>query len=1104
MSEQSGSESRFITNQGEPLSEVIKTTIGGTQQLHFLVGYFYFSGFEQVYRSIGIDTPMRILVGMEAEFGMGGTIREVLSRSFPGFGDAEFDFGFASHEMEQSRYARTLVEAINTTDLVDEPEREQSFRFFLEKIKNGSLNIRKTTESNHAKLYLFEYKKEFSAIARSKGSVITGSSNLTWSGLTNRHEVNVILRDAHDYADAEKIFNELWELSIPLVDEQTREQFFTTIAKSWVLQLPKPWLMFIRVLDEYFASSRIPVTLPDRITNGKYFSTTYQTDAIAQGLQALENHAGCIIADVVGLGKSVIASAIAYNRNLRTIVISPPHLEQQWDGYLLDFSISGEVYTSGKIDKALERSLQTPGKKLIIVDEAHRYRNELTQDYANLHRLCMGNEVLLLTATPFNNRPQDIFSLIKLFQIPAKATLQTVESLAAEMYALVQEYKKLSKDHKTEREQSVSPDVSLPGMDQISARIRLLLDPLVIRRTRIDLEHISAYKRDLAAKGISFPEVRDPEEIEYDLGSLSDLYITTLDQIAGETGFRAARYKPLTYLKPGLEQKYIDVYSGERNLMEQGQLNLALFMKRLLVRRFESSLHAFRKSVDSLASSCRNTLVWMDRFSRIPLYKRGTVPDAEALALRIDDRSSGLFDETLEDMLAGELAGDIEKGLSFIQAEDLSDSFRRDVESDLELLEQIRNSWSVEQIPDDPKFTRFSEVLSNAIAREKERKVIVFTEFSDTASYLVNGLVSLGFRVLGYSSDLASPTLKDAVRMNFDAGSSERKNDYDVLVATDAISEGFSLHRAGAIYNYDIPYNPTRVIQRVGRINRINQKVFDILYIYNFFPTMTGESVTGIRSISTFKIAMIQAIFGSDTKVLTADEKTGSWLSDQYRTAIKGDNTLSWDAEYRNILDEVTVQHPEELEAARSVPRRARIARAGSGGLLLFSKKGSDFRFVHTPLAESGLVVDAKPIGAEQAFSLLQCTRDEPAIETAEPFERLYREARKALESVPGAIPSDKLRQETLARLDLLERMITGDAPRQSYLRSVRTVIASLDSIPQGILREIKIIKPNNPEQAIRILENCLPRWYIAKIMDRVREISEKPHELILCEQWRQ
>ena len=163
-------------------------------------------------------------------------------------------------------------------------------------------------------------------------------------------------------------------------------------------------------------------------------------------LKSLENHNGAIIADVVGLGKSIVASTVARNLRLRTIIISPPHLCRQWEEYKDEFGFTASVFSSGKIEDAVshyQNIVKADEQFLIIIDEAHRFRNEYTQDYALLHNLCTGNKVLLLSATPFNNQPSDIYSLIKLFQIPSHSTLKTVENLGVAFKQLIDKYREL-------------------------------------------------------------------------------------------------------------------------------------------------------------------------------------------------------------------------------------------------------------------------------------------------------------------------------------------------------------------------------------------------------------------------------------------------------------------------------------------------------------------------------------------------------------------------------------------------------------------------------------------------------------------------------------
>lgn len=756
----SDSNKRLITNTDELMKDVLQGVMPASIQLSFLVGYFYFSGFEELCKTISPDMPMRILVGMEAESSIAGSLRETADRQFP-IDKERFSFDSSNEESRKAWYS-SIIELANNTELFDAPVRQEAWKLFLGKIANGSLLIRKTMEPNHAKVYIFKFKDEIRSSLGLPGQVITGSSNLTWSGLTNRHEVNVRLSDPADYEAAVDLFETLWAQSIPLVDEQTKDEFFTVIKGSWMEQLPSPYLMYLRVLDEVFSLRDEPLMLPSQITNERYFSTTYQTDAIKRGLAVIRRHGGCIIADVVGLGKSVIAASIAHNLGLRVLVVCPPHLENGWNDYLLDFNVAGEVWSSGKLDRALEASRHSPGEKVVIVDEAHRYRNELTRDYGLLHQLCAGNKVMLLSATPFNNRPQDIFSLVKLFQIPACATIQTTENLSADMARLVIAYKRLKKNDGGDE------DGGSEELKRIAAEIRRILSPLVIRRTRLDLLAIDAYKRDLEAKGIEFAKVSDPVELDYELGALSALYTETLEDLNGSKGFVGARYKPLSYLKESAVKQYLPEFSGEENLLEMGQQNLARFMKRLLVRRFESSVKAFRLTLCSLLDSSRNILSWYERFEKVPLYKKGIIPDAHELEGRLGDTLEGLFED--EAALSMELSKDIDRGLLLIDRKDLKASFETDLRNDIALLEGLAGKWQGIERAQDPKFTAFARLLKEARHQDPERKIVVFSEFSDTVAYVGEGLKEAGLGVFLYSSSLSSPKEKETIRRNFDAG----------------------------------------------------------------------------------------------------------------------------------------------------------------------------------------------------------------------------------------------------------------------------------------------------------------------------------------------
>ena len=182
--------SKFITNQDLLVSEMMDNILPSTKEMSFLLGYFYFSGFEQIYKSIG-HRPLKILVGMDVERDIAGVIREYDTLAPSGLKPMT-----PSRANVRERFGNAFVSIVNGTDHFDTEAGEAAFRFFLEKIRDGSLEIRKTIEPNHAKLYLFAHLDSHSQNGHFPGTVLTGSSNLTYSGLTDRHEVNVVLRDS--------------------------------------------------------------------------------------------------------------------------------------------------------------------------------------------------------------------------------------------------------------------------------------------------------------------------------------------------------------------------------------------------------------------------------------------------------------------------------------------------------------------------------------------------------------------------------------------------------------------------------------------------------------------------------------------------------------------------------------------------------------------------------------------------------------------------------------------------------------------------------------------------------------------------------------------
>lgn len=1079
----------FLTNKEKLLSDIINGILPKSNSLDVLVGYFYFSGYKLISEKL-IDKHVRILVGLDIDTKISKAIKEL---------DMLADYNKSRSQLKDDFY-KHFVRLFNETDFLDCQPKLESFRLFYNKIKEGSLEIRKTDEPCHAKMYIFDYREEINEGGEDPGSVITGSSNLSYEGLAGRVEINARFNDKSSYIDAKAIFNELWEKSIVIADKDHIDEFDTkVIDRIWFEKHYSPYKLYLRVLKEYFS---IPTTenllSPYDITDGKFSNLKYQTDAVQMAINAIKNHNGVIVADVVGLGKSIIASTVARNLRLRALVVCPPHLEEQWQNYRDDFGFTASIYTTGKLEEALkyyERIVKADEQYLIIVDEAHRYRNEYTIDYTILHQLCSGNKVMLLTATPFNNRPDDIYAMLKLFQIPTKSTLKTVDNLGAKFKDLIVTYKQLQKD---QRDGKITDIEVSKEAGRIANEIRSIISPLVIRRSRIDLKEIPEYAEDLKQQNIQLVIPNDPVELDYDLSSLKDLYLETLDRISendkkkadGKYRFKAARYSPVLYLREDLKEelsKLLEEKTGvELNLLFGRQANVAKFMRRLLVRRFESSEYAFRMSLEYMINSSNQILKWIENKKKMPVYKKGNLPDVDDF-YKTDDDGNELITETYEKY---EQRGFFEIDMKYIK-----DSFVEDIKADMALLLEIQKKWFGKEgeIKTDPKLESFKAILQSQLNKEPKRKIIVFTEFADTADYLGKELQNYGLPVFKYTSADASQGNKGVINANFNAGEKKeyQKDDYKILIATDAISEGYNLHRAGTVINYDIPYNPTRIIQRIGRINRINKKVFDELYIYNYFPTDVGESEARIKEISTLKMAMIHAIMGEDTKVLTKDEEIQSYFLEQYRKEMAKSEEVSWDVKYQKILN--AAKGTEVFEEAMQLPHRARTGRSTEkprSGVLMFGKKGNDFVF---KLGNSeGLVIQ---LTAEEAIGLFEADMSEKPATLSDSFEPAYQVTKSHLFSSDVKDKNEKARLEAMQKVKV---MLNRKALPTDYLKDLMKVIQN-DGLSGYELRFINKLKPADYNK----LPDQIDEYYINRIIETYNHVDDGEESIILAEELR-
>ncbi len=442
----------FITNAQETtLKKRLETLINHSQELKFLVGFFYFSGWQSLIDSLqkNPDSRLKILVGLSVD--------KIISQSFNAqklMLELPIDDSNDSNEDRFQHFLISLTNGINQPNRDNETFYKQ-VEFFIECLENGRLQLRKTEQPNHAKLYLFCLQQQGIELVNQNGCFITGSSNLTDAGLANQQEFNVEIKD-YGFETAEQYFDELWENAFVISeDDEYKGKIIDFFNNKSICANITPYEAYALVLKTYLdlqQAKEISPRIEQILDNNGFEKYQYQLDAVRQAVGIINNYNGVIIADVVGLGKSVIASMIAKHYDKRGLLICPPALmgdshnkDSGWYEYLQKFELfNWDIISVGKIDELAENRDLLDSYDMVIVDEAHRFRNQDSQAYASLANICRNKKVVLLTATPFNNSPADIFALLKLFVVPKSSDMTLDGDLDKLFSHFNSEFKKLS------------------------------------------------------------------------------------------------------------------------------------------------------------------------------------------------------------------------------------------------------------------------------------------------------------------------------------------------------------------------------------------------------------------------------------------------------------------------------------------------------------------------------------------------------------------------------------------------------------------------------------------------------------------------------------
>lgn len=931
------SNSRF-TNNTDPntllnrFRDIIDNPSVQIAHLAFLIGFFRISGFKHLWdllapsKVLSKDTSklqnhiqsIRILVGINADL--------------PTANLSQLANDLANNPHKQESLFAKFKEAFfsaQAKSFANSPYSflsEESLALLISALNEQTLEIRIIKDkSTHAKFYIFSTEAQISHATNApsyNGSLIVGSSNLSENGLYKNYEFNLESRDSDDIAYALYEFNTLWENSVPLTP-QDAQILESTIKEHTYLKECTPKEIYYKLLIEYFGINKIKVdfTLKSFFPRG-FKKPDYQLTAIAEGLDKLEKYNGFFLSDVVGLGKTLIASIIAkkfesQDEGFKSLVVSPAALKANWEEHLELVKLNHRKVVS--YDK-LEKEVKNPQDySLIIIDESHNLSHTATQRYKALQRICkelnpksQKKKVILLSATPQKNSPQDIQSQLCLFQDNLDCNIENIDNLEDFFAPLKVAFSKIKKDLESAFNDDNQEKIKAlkNELSAISQTIRdKLLRFVMVRRTRADIQSIEIFAKNLKEQDIIFPHIEPPKELVYDLSKKAkDLAQNTLSLLDNQSNvigdFGYYRYLIYPNLTPKGQAKFEAQY-GKSNFAIQAQ-SLAGLIKIIMFKRFESSIKAFESTLTAQITSLKAFL---------RMFSEGQIAIPKKLANLykfyddiLDDESGAKLNEYLEKY--------VEKDQAFLlDKSDFVPSYEANLQSDLATLETLLSKW--QEIHDDPKLDTLKSALQDFT--KDCAKVIIFTEAKASADYLEANLTK--HKVLKIDAQNRDKSA-DKIRANFDANYETQKDDYNILITTDTLAEGVNLHRSHIIINYDSPWSATKLMQRIGRINRIGTKHEHIL-IYNFKPSNVGDAILGFNAKAYQKLQSFHFTFGEDSAIYDESEEFGTQSLFE-NTIYKEQNELSEDTKFLDDIKKLYTNHPDEFERINALKPKSR------------------------------------------------------------------------------------------------------------------------------------------------------------------------------------
>ncbi len=1004
---------RIFDNIDNTLLPELKKVMSVSNRADFCVGYFNLRGWRQIDEHVEAwsgegGNACRLLVGMHQSPERG--LREKLAAVSHDDGIDNARVLELKKELAEEFRAQLAIGTPTNTD-------EAGLRRLARQIRAKKVVVKLFLRHPlHAKLYLLHRPDP---INPKVGFV--GSSNLTFAGLAFQGELNVDVMD-HDAGDKlaawfEARWNDRWCIDIS-------DELATIIEESWAGEaLVQPYHVYLKIAYHLAQEARlgqsefrIPAIFGDKLFD-------FQTSAVKVAAHHLNKRGGVVIGDVVGLGKSIMASAllkILEDSDGRSLIICPKNLVEMWDDYVETYNLSAKIVSLSRVESELPdlRRYRT-----VLIDESHNLRNREGKRYKVIEDYIRSNDsqCILLSATPYNKSFIDLSSQLRLF-------IEDDQDIGVRPEAMI---RAIGGETEFVRKHQCAVR-SIPAFEKSDQTDdwRELMRLYMIRRTRGFILQNYAQTDDVSGrKFITFSDgtrsyfpVRQPKSVKFAINdadpddpyakAYSDAVVSAVD------GLTLPRYGLANYLNPDPAHPPTPAENTIMDGLGRAGIRLMGFCKTNLFKRLESGGPAF---IQSLQRHIMRNLVYLHALENELPVPIGT-QDAELLDVSDEDADSEAADTLFANGEYGE--GEVEAEQAFDGLEKLRERaaliygvysnakkrrfkwlkaslFKRTLQTDLQAdIDALREVLRVCGTWDEARDTKLKALIDLVRVDHPTDKLLIFTQFADTARYLEAALRKAGVTavsaVTGQSENPTRLAWRFSPRSNKKEKIAQAEGELRVLVATDVLSEGQNLQDCATIVNFDLPWAIIRLIQRAGRVDRIGQQA-DTINCYSFLPADGVERIIRLRARVRARLKENQEVVGSDEAFFEDDSKENP-IQDLYSEKsgiLDGDddgevdlasyafqiwqNAITADPKLKKLVEDL----PDVVFATKAVPP---VTDAKEGALV----------YIRTPddndslawMSREGEILTQSPLAILRAA---ECLPDEPPLERTEFHHEIVR-----------------------------------------------------------------------------------------------------------------